>query len=126
MFLYINVKEFDNYFFDFQCSSNHASLSFYIIIEEEFIQEKKLAIVKNSKEEKEFINELKDGVISIEMANIHSHEVLEIATQKFTSIFKELCIRNRPATEPVTLKVCNVKLSFDIWLIIFMYFILYF
>jgi len=23
-------------------------------------------------------------------------------------------VRNRPATEPVTLKVCNVKLSFDI------------
>jgi len=34
-------------------------------------------------------------------------------------------IRNRPATEPVTLKVRNVKLSFDIWLVLYMYFILY-
>ena len=25
-----------------------------------------------------------------------------------------LCVRNRPATEPVILKVYNVKLSFDI------------
>jgi len=35
------------------------------------------------------------------------------------------CVRNRPATEPVMLKVHNVKLSFDIWLILYMYFILY-
>jgi len=34
-------------------------------------------------------------------------------------------VRNRPATEPVMLKVCNVKLSFDIWLVLYMYFILY-
>jgi len=37
----------------------------------------------------------------------------------------EDCVRNRLATEPVTLKVCNVKLSFDIWLVLYMYFILY-
>ena len=34
-------------------------------------------------------------------------------------------VRNRPATEPVTLKVHNIKLSFDIWLVLYMYFILY-
>jgi len=34
-------------------------------------------------------------------------------------------VRNRPATKPVTLKVYNVKLSFDIWLVLYMYFILY-
>jgi len=34
-------------------------------------------------------------------------------------------VRNRLATEPVMLKVCNVKLSFDIWLVLYMYFILY-
>jgi len=37
-----------------------------------------------------------------------------------------ICIvRNKPATEPVMLKVCNVKLSFDTWLVLYMYFILY-
>ena len=34
-------------------------------------------------------------------------------------------IKNILATEPVMLKVCNVKLSFDIWLVLYMYFILY-
>ena len=37
-----------------------------------------------------------------------------------------MSVRNRPATEPVILKVCNVKLSFDIWLVLYTYFILYF
>ena len=40
--------------------------------------------------------------------------------------YVDLNVRNRPATEPVTLKVHNVKLSFDIWLVLYMYFILYF
>ena len=35
-------------------------------------------------------------------------------------------IRNKLATELVILKVHNVKLSFDIWLVLYMYFILYF
>ena len=34
-------------------------------------------------------------------------------------------VRNRPATKPVMLKVHNVKLSFNIWLVLYMYFILY-
>jgi len=34
-------------------------------------------------------------------------------------------VRNRLATEPVMLKVYNVKLSFDIWLVLYVYFILY-
>ena len=37
-----------------------------------------------------------------------------------------LSIKNRPATEPVIFKVHNVKLSFDIWLVLYIYFILYF
>ena len=38
---------------------------------------------------------------------------------------QETFIRNRLATKPVILKVCNIKLSFDIWLVLYMYFILY-
>jgi len=45
---------------------------------------------------------------------------------KKTHLFKHvLFVKNRLATEPVTLKVRNVKLSFDIWLVLYMYFILY-
>ena len=41
-------------------------------------------------------------------------------------IFKpDIYIRDRLATELVMLKVHNVKLSFDIWLVLYIYFILY-
>ena len=43
-----------------------------------------------------------------------------------TAFNSNIYVRNRLATEPVTLKVHNVKLSFDIWLVLYMYFILYF
>jgi len=62
----------------------------YIIIEEEFIQEKKLTIIKNNEEEKEFIKELKARIDDIKPFNIYSHETLEAITQKFASIAKEL------------------------------------
>jgi len=60
--------------------SDHAPLLVHIIIKEEFIQEKKLAIVKNSEKEKEFVNKLKDRVSGTKMANIHSHKMLQAAT----------------------------------------------
>ena len=69
---------------------DYAFLSVYIIIKEEFIQENKLTIVKNSKEEKEFVNCLKSKVGNINMTNIHNCETLEKTVKKFTSIVKEL------------------------------------
>ena len=48
----------------------------------------------------------------------------EVATA-FVDRKRNTDVRNRPATEPVMLKVRNVKLSFDIWLVLYMYFILY-
>jgi len=54
-------------------------------------------------------------------------EILEKQWQEMQQRHEEeQHVRNRPATEPVTLKVRNVKLSFDIWLVLYMYFILYF
>ena len=44
---------------------------------------------------------------------------------KLIKIKRPIYIRNRLATKPVMLKFCNVKLSFDIWLVLYMYFILY-
>ena len=38
----------------------------------------------------------------------------------------DIYVRNKPATEPVMLKVHNIKLNFDIWLVLYIYFILYF
>ena len=62
IFLYTNAEKLNNHTIlpDLQDPSNHASLLVHIIIEEEFIQEKKLAIVKNNKEEKEFVNKLRN------------------------------------------------------------------
>jgi len=62
----------------------------HIVIKKEFIQEKKQAIVKNSEEEKAFINELRNIVGHIDMTNISNHKVLEGITQEFTSITEKL------------------------------------
>jgi len=92
MFLHTNVEEFNNHSIlpNLWGPSGHAPLLVYIIIEEEFIQEKKLTIIKNSKKEEEFINDLKNMVSYIEMSNIYNHEGLEEMTQEFTSIAEEL------------------------------------
>ena len=62
VFLYFYIEEFNNHsiFSKLHSPSNHAFLLVYIIIEEKFIQKKKFTIIKNSKEEKEFMKELKD------------------------------------------------------------------
>jgi len=62
VFLFSYIEEFNNHsiFSKLHGPSNHASLLVYIIIEEKFIQKKKFTIIKNSKEEKEFMKELKD------------------------------------------------------------------
>ena len=64
MFLHANVEEFNNYAIslDLQSLSYHAPLSVSIIIKEETIQDKKQAIVKNNKKEKEFINKLRNRI----------------------------------------------------------------
>jgi len=69
---------------------DHAPPSVHIIIKKEFIQEKKLTIVKNSKEEEEFINELKNRISYIKTTNIHNHERLKEVTQEFASITEKL------------------------------------
>ena len=60
------------------------------MIEEELIQEKKLAIIENSIKEKEFINSLISRVGNIDTSNIYSWETLEEIANKFASIVKEL------------------------------------
>jgi len=53
-------------------------------------EEKKLTIVKNSKEEEEFINKLKNRISYIKITNIHNHERLKEVTQEFASIIEKL------------------------------------
>ena len=61
-----------------------------IIIKEEFIQERKQTIVKNSEEEKEFINKLRIKISSIDITNVLNSNILEWITQEFAIIAKDL------------------------------------
>jgi len=92
MFLYANIEEFNNHSIltDLQGPFDHALLSVYIFIKKEFIQEKKLTIVKNSKEEKEFINKLRNRISCIDTTNILNYGKLEEVTQEFTTIIEGL------------------------------------
>jgi len=88
IFLYMNTKKFNNHIIllDLWKLFNHTLLSIYIIIKEEVIQDRKLAIVKNSKKEKKFVNDLRNRIEYINKTNICSHNI----PQKFTFIAEEL------------------------------------
>ena len=62
-------------------ASDHASLSVCIVIKEEVIQDKKQTIVKNSKEERKFMNKLRNKISCIDIPNILNCEILEYITQ---------------------------------------------
>jgi len=82
MFLWAGPEEFNNHIIlsDFWSLLDHASLLVSIIIEEEFIQEKKQSIIRNNDKEKEFVNELRNRLGSIAMTNITSCKMLEDIT----------------------------------------------
>jgi len=92
MFLYANVEEFNNHIIllDLQSSSDHTSLSVNIIIKRESIQDRKQAIIKNSKKEREFVNKLKNGIGYIVIIDIQDCKILERVMQEFASIAEKL------------------------------------
>ena len=67
MSLRIGLEEFKNHIIspDLWSLLDHALLLVFITLEEEFIQEKKKYLVKNSDKEKEFINELRYRLSSV-------------------------------------------------------------
>ena len=60
----------------------------------------------------------------LEYDNCNQHSMTNIREPVFLTP-NSLPVRNRPATELVIFKVHNVKLSFNIWLVLYIYFILY-
>ena len=82
MFFCADAEEFNNHLISLNlCSlSNHAFLSVYTIIKEEVIQDKKQTIIKNSEEEKEFINKLRNRISCINTTNILNSNILEDVT----------------------------------------------
>jgi len=91
IFLRTRLEKFNNYTISLvlQSLSDHTSLSVSIIIEKEFIQEKKKSIVRNSNKEKEFVNELRYRIDSMATSNITNCEILKHITQEFTFIIED-------------------------------------
>ena len=92
MFLRTGSEKFDNHLIssDLQSLSNYIPLLISIIIEGEFIQEKKQSIVRNSNEEKEFNNELIYKISSMETVDITNYKELEHVTEEFAFTVKDL------------------------------------
>jgi len=82
IFFCADAEEFNNNLISLNiCSlSNHALLSVCIIIKEEVIQDKKQTIIKNSEEEKEFINKIRNRISCISTTNILNSNILEGVT----------------------------------------------
>ena len=79
IFLQNNSSEINNYLIllDSRSSSDHASLTVDIIINKEFIQDKQCTIIKNSKEDDDFIKKLKIAIGNIDISNISNRDSLE-------------------------------------------------
>jgi len=79
IFLQNNSSEINNYLIllDLRSSSDHASLTVDIIINKEFIQDKQCTIIKNSKEDDDFIKKLKIAIGNINICNISNRDSLE-------------------------------------------------
>jgi len=65
---------------------DYALLSVSIILDKEFIQEKKMCLIKNSVE---FINKLRYKLGSVKMSNITSYKTLEYISQEFALIAED-------------------------------------
>jgi len=95
IFLCANREEFNKHMIspNLHGPSNHTLLFVNIIIEEEFIEDKRQTIIKNSIDKEKFVNELKNRVEYINLVNIPDCKILEKITQEFISIMEELWIR---------------------------------
>jgi len=92
IFLCANGEEFNKHMIspNLHGPSNHTLLFVNIIIEDKFIEDKKQTTIKNSIDEENFVNELKNRVEYINLVNIPDCKMLEKITQEFMSIIEEL------------------------------------
>jgi len=83
--------EHDNYtiYPDLRLTSDHASLIVDISIFEEHIQTRYM-LVKNSKEENKFVNELIETIKEINTENIYNKNVFDQIIQEFASTMERL------------------------------------
>ena len=83
MFLRHGSEEFDNHHIypDWQLISDHAPLSICIPIFEECFSTKKWVLIKDSEEEKNFINNFIASIYAIDTSDIHNENSLEDVVQ---------------------------------------------
>ena len=83
----LELSEFDSYFIylDWRLISDHTPLTINIAIFKKHIQTRKHTIVKNSEEEKNFINKLIRAIKGLNTENIQSKEVLKHIIQSFAN-----------------------------------------
>ena len=70
--------------------SNHVSLMICVPIFEKYIQTKKCTLVKDSNEEKKFINKLNNNIYEINTSNISNIVSLESSVQAITHAIESL------------------------------------
>jgi len=89
MFFYPNSVKINNYYIlsEIQHLLDHVPLTVNISIMEKFIQDKWHTIIRNSKEEENFILELKNAIGNINTSNILDKESLESIVQARISEF---------------------------------------
>jgi len=95
MFLWLISSEFDNYTIcpEWRLLSDHTSLTVNIVIIEEHIQIKKCTIVKNSKEEKNFLAKFIESIKGLNIEHISSKENLEWIVQEFVDNIEKIWFR---------------------------------
>ena len=69
---------------EYRLLSDYASLTINIAIFEKYIQTKKCTIVKNGKEEKNFLAELIESIKGLNIEHISSKEALKQTIQEFS------------------------------------------
>ena len=91
MFLRLESSEYDNHtiYPNLRLISDHVLLTVDILIFEEHIQTRCM-LVKNSKEEDKFVNELIKTIKEINTENIHNKNVLDQTVQEFASTMERL------------------------------------
>ena len=92
MFLRPELLEHDNYsiHLDWRLTSDHTLLTINIAIFKEHVQTRKYIIVKNSKEEENFVDELIRAIKGLSTENIQSKKVLEHIIQSFINNTKRI------------------------------------
>ena len=96
IFLRQDSLKLDNHMIypDWKLSLDYTSLSVNITVIEEHVQTKKCTLVKNSKEEEKFIEELINTIAKLNTENISNKEMLEQIVQTLANEIDRLWLKH--------------------------------